>query len=801
MLTNYLKIAWRNLIRNRTYSAINIGGLAVGMAVAILIGLWIWDELSFDTNHKNYSRIAQVWQQQTANGRINTGPAIPIPLGNELRATYGSSFKYVVMSSWEQEHFLSYKQKKVTRFGTYMDVDAPKMLSLTMLKGSNDGLHNLNSILLSASVAKALFGDKNPLNQSLKIDNRLTVNVTGVYKDLPHNAQFANMAFIAPWDLYVTSEDWIKRDKDEVSWDDNSFQLYAQLADGMDFATVNQRISRAKYNKIPTDEQRNNPVIFLHPMTDWHLRSSWENGRQTGGLVEYVWLFGFIGVFVLLLACINFMNLSTARSEKRAKEVGIRKSVGSLRGQLIGQFFSESMVVVLCAFVLSLLLVQLVLPWFNGVADKQMTLLWNNPLFWLIGLGFTLFTGLIAGSYPALYLSSFQPIAVLKGTRFRAGRFASLPRKVLVVLQFTVSLALIIGTIIVYNQIQFSKERPIGYQRNGLMMIEMRSPDFYGKFNLLRAELQQTGAVVEVAESSSPLTQIYSNSDDFSWPSKAPSLDAAFGTIWITHDFGKTVGWQIKEGRDFSRAFSTDSSAVILNEAAVRFMGVKNPVGTILTRGKGAKADELTVIGVAKDLVMESPYQPIKPTLYFLDYTNVNWIILKLNADKSAGESIAAVGAVFKKQIPSAPFEYRFADAEFGKKFLAEERIGQLATFFAGLAIFISCLGLFGLTSFTAEQRTKEIGIRKVLGASVGSLWRLLSKDFVVLVIIALLIATPLAYYGMSQWLQKYPYRTELSWWIFVAAGAGALGITLMTVSFQAIKAALMNPVKSLRSE
>ncbi|MBD2751579.1 ABC transporter permease [Spirosoma validum] len=800
MLTNYLKIAWRNLVKHKSYSIINIGGLSVGMAVAMLIGLWIYDELSFNTYHRNYDRIAQVLQHQTSNGKIYSGPAIPYPLGKELQTHYGSSFKYVVMSSWEGEHILSFGDKKVTKTGNFMDVDAPKLLSLTMLKGTDAGLQNPNSILLSESSAKALFGNADPLNRLLKIDNKLAVKVTGVYEDIPYNAEFKGLTFIAPWTLYTVSENWIKRDRDESRWDDNSFQIFAQIADNTDFATVDRRIINSKFNNVSEEDKKFKAEIFLHPMRDWRLRSNWENGQNTGGLIDYVWLFGFVGVFVLFLACINFMNLSTARSEKRAKEVGIRKAVGSVRTQLINQFFIESLLVVALAFGLALLLVQLILPWFNQVADKQIVVLWTSPLFWLVGIGFTLFTGFVAGSYPALYLSSFQPIRVLKGT-FKAGRFASIPRKVLVVVQFTVSLALIIGTIIVYNQIQFSKNRPIGYDRNGLMMIQMKSPDFYGKFDLLRTELKNAGVIQEMAESSSPLTDVWSNSGGFDWPGKDPNLDPDFATIWVTHDFGKTVGWQFKEGRDLSRAFTSDSSAIVLNEAAVRFMNIRNPVGTKVRWGSGPNAREFTVIGVVKDMLMQSPYEPVKQTVYLMDYSNVNWINLKLAPNKSVSECVAVIESVFRKYIPSAPFDYKFADVEFGKKFAIEERIGKLATFFAVLAIFISCLGLFGLASFMAEQRTKEIGVRKVLGASVMNLWSLLSKDFVLLVLVAFGIATPVAWYFMSNWLDQYEYRTPISWWIFALSGVGALLITLLTVSFQSIKAALMNPVKSLKTE
>lgn len=797
MIKNYFKVAWRNLLKNKSSSAINIGGLAIGMAVAILIGLWIYDELSYDKYHKNYDKIGQMMQHQTGNGKVYTGTAMPFPLGAELQAKHGSDFKYIVMSSWEGDHILTFGEQKVSQGGAYMDADAPKMLSLKMLKGSADGLKDPSSILLSATAAKAVFGKEEPINKMIRIDNNLDVKVTGVYEDIPFNAQFRDLHFIAPWKLYITSEPWIKRA--ETQWGNNSFQIFAQIADNLDFETVNKRIIHTKLDKVDAEDKKFNARVFLAPMKDWHLRSEWENGVNTGGLIEYVWLFAIVGIFVLLLACINFMNLSTARSEKRAKEVGIRKAIGSLRGQLIGQFFTESLLVVIFAFFFSIVLVQLILPWFNDMASKKMVIMWANPFFWLIGIGFTLLTGIIAGSYPALYLSSFQPIKVLKGT-FRVGRFASIPRKVLVVVQFTVSITLIIGTIIVYRQIQFTKDRPIGYNRDSLMMIQMKSPEFYGKFDVLRTELKANDAITEMAESSSPLTNVWSNQGGYSWKGKDPDLDTDFATIWVTHEFGKVVGWEFKEGRDLSRDFA-DSASVVVNEAAVKFMGIKDPVGTVITNGQGEHSRNFTIVGVIKDMVMQSPYEPVKQTFYFLDYDNVNWINLKLNPKKSAASSIAKIEAAFKKHVPGAPFDYNFADDEFAKKFAAEERIGKLAAFFAILAVVISCLGLFGLASFVAEQRTKEIGVRKVLGASVMNVWTLLSKEFVILVIVSCVIAIPIASYYLHDWLQKYTYRTAISWWIFAAAAIGALVITLLTVSYQAIKAAIANPVKSLRSE
>jgi ABC-type antimicrobial peptide transport system permease subunit len=797
MLKNYIVVAWRNLLRNRTSSFINISGLAIGMAVAMLIGLWIWDELSYNKSFANYDRIGLMMQNQESNGKIHTYNAMPEPLAPELRNRYGNNFKYVISSSWNGDHIISSGDKNLSKRGIYMQAEAPHMLTLQMLAGTRDALKDPHSIILSESTAKAMFGDADPLNKLMRIDSKLDVKVTGVYKDFAHNSEFGDLDFISPWDLYVTSEKWIKWTEDR--WDNSSFQLFVQIADNTNFQTVDKNIADAKFIRDNPEDKHYKTKLFLAPMKDWHLRMQWENGIQTGGLIEYVRLFSIIGVFVLLLACINFMNLSTARSEKRAREVGVRKAIGSLRKNLVSQFYTESLLVVLCSFGLSLLLAKLFLPWFNHMASKEMFIPWTNIRFWIFCLAFTMFTTAVAGSYPALYLSSFQPVKVLKGA-FKTGRLAAVPRKILVVLQFTISMALIIGTIIVYNQIQYTRNRPIGYDRNGLMMIRMKSPDFYGKFDLLKNEMENAGVITNFAESSSPVTDVYSNNDGFSWQGKDPSVTGAFDNIWVTHDFGKTVGWQFMKGRDFSRAFTTDSNAIVINEAAVKFMNLKDPVGKIVT-WMGRPGKNLIVIGVIKDMIMQSPYDPVNPTIYFMDYENVNWMDLKLNPNKSATETVSKIESIFKKIIPSAPFDYKFADNEFAAKFATETRIGQLSGFFAILAIFISCLGLFGLASFIAEQRTKEIGLRKVLGASVFSVWKMLSMDFVLLVLISLTIVVPLSYFFMHQWLQNYQYRTDIQWWVFIAAGTGAILITLLTVSYQSIKAAITNPTKSLRAE
>jgi ABC-type antimicrobial peptide transport system permease subunit len=620
-----------------------------------------------------------------------------------------------------------------------------------------------------------------------------------VYQNLPDNSEFKDVSFIAPWDLLVSSYDYIRNHQDD--WNNNFLHIYVQINPNTDFAKVSAKIKDLKLIHVDKEYAERKPALFLESMNKWHLYSKYENGvTVTSEQMKFVWFYGIIGAFVLLLACINFMNLSTARSEKRAREVGIRKAIGSLRSQLIRQFFCESLLTALFAFAFSIVIVQIILPWFNEVADKKISILWTTPLVWVAGMVFTFITGLIAGSYPALYLSSFNPVSVLKGT-FRVGRFASIPRKLLVVLQFTVSIALIIGTIIVYRQIQFAKNRPVGYSRDGLLVFQQASPDFKGKHDILENKLKATGAVAEMAESSSLVTDIGAMNGGFDWKGREPDLNIIFGTLGVSHDYGKTIGWQVVQGRDFSKDIASDSAGFVINESAAKMMGLKNPVGeTIHWDTDFFDGNSFKILGVVRDMVMKSPFEPIQPTIFFLQGYK-NYLFIKIDPAIGAHEALTKIESVFKELIPSVPFDYKFVDEEYATKFSAEERVGKLSGFFSILAILISCLGLFGLASFMAEQRIKEIGVRKVLGASVFNIWNLLSKEFVCLVILSCMIAIPIAYYFLYEWLQKYEYRTELSWWIFVAAGAGALTITLLTVSFQAIKAAIANPVKSLRTE
>ncbi|MEO7802021.1 MAG: FtsX-like permease family protein, partial [Ginsengibacter sp.] len=668
------------------------------------------------------------------------------------------------------------------------------MLSLKMLKGTRRGLDDPYSIMLSASAAEAIFGKDDPINKAIKLDRTLDVKVTGVYEDLPDNTTFRDVKIIMPWSLWLIQNPWAKEMKEP--WGSNFSQTFVQTADNTDMQKVSAKIKNVKLDNVGPDEKRYKWKVFLQPMSNWNLYNEFKDGVNTGGNIRYVWLFSIIGIFVLILACINFMNLSTARSEKRAREVGIRKAIGSARWQIIRQFFAESYVVVIISFVLALIVVALLLPMFNEVAGKKIQMPWGNIIFWLISLTFMFITGLLAGSYPALYLSSFQPLKVLKGT-FKVGKGAAIPRRILVVMQFTVSVMLIIGTIIVYQQIQYAKDRPIGYTRNGLINLNLEK-EVKEHYEAVRRELKDAGAIEEMAASNSPLTGVWNTNGGFNWEGKDPSLAIDFPNNNVSYDFGKTVNWNIKEGRDFSREFATDSVAFIINESAAKFLGFKDPVGKILIW----EDQPFTIIAVVKDIMQESPFYPVRPTLYHTgNVDNMGNVIMRLNTHQSVAASLKTIQRVLRTYTPEVPFDYKFVNEDFGSKFNTEERIGKLSSYFAILAVFISCLGLFGMASFVAEQRKKEIGIRKVLGASVANLWKLLSTEFVLLVLLSCIIAAPIAYYYLGNWLSNYDYKIDISWLVFVMASGLAVFITIITVSFQAIKAAIANPVKSLRTE
>ncbi len=793
MFQSYFKIGWRNLLKNKTYSIINISGLATGMAVALLIGLWIFDELSFNKSFKNYDRLASVYHHLTFGEEIFTLNDLPHPIGNELKNSL-ADFEEVAMTSVSKEYLVAYQETKLFKTGLFVDAAFAEMFSLQMAEGTHSW-KNPHSILLSKSLADALVGD-DAVGKVIKFGNQDDLVVTGVFNDFATNSQFVEVKMLVPMEYYFASSEANRKQLN--NWEDYSFQCFVLLNSKASFAQIESKIKNVLYQKASGDGKAIKPEGTLLAMEKWHLFSEFKNGKNTKGKIRFVWMFGTIGVFVLLLACINFMNLSTARSEKRSKEVGIRKVMGSVRNQLVNQFLSESLLLVMIAFLMSIAVVVLCLPWFNELAGKKVTIPWSNPYFIFTSIAFVIVTSMLAGSYPALYLSSFNPVKVLKGT-FKAGRFATVPRKAMVVFQFTISTALIIGTVVVFQQIQHAKNRPVGFEREGIIHISVRTQDLAkANYNTLRHELLSTNAVDNMAKSDYPITGAMSGEASLTWEGKDPAFRPMVALNSCSHDFPATSGFQFVEGRDFSREFSTDSSAVIVNELFAKLLSDKSVIGRKINFGYGRERE---IIGVIKDQVRWTPFVKQSPHIYHLKYEEMGYLTIRLKKEMGVRSALEKIEAVLKKYDSGAPFDYKFVDDDYARLFKDEERIGKLASVFASMAVFISCIGIFGLAAFAASQRTKEIGIRKVLGATVFNVWKMLSREFAWLVLMAVLLATPLAYYFTNQWLQQYDYRIKITAWVFVATGVGALVITLLTVSYQSIKAAITNPVDSLKSE
>ena len=790
MLKNYFKIAWRNLLQNKGLSFINIFGLAIGMAFAMLIGLYIQYETGFDQFHVNKDRLAIIRKNTLFNGDKKTAASLPLPLYDELKRNYPEIKRITRFSQGGENTSLMIGDKKFSKKVKYVDPDFLKMFSFPLVNGSIEtALKDPNSVVLTETLATTLFGKENPIGKPVTIDNQFTVLVSAVAKDVPANSTIS-FDFLAPYEFQIQHFGNIKRA--QTSWGNNFLQTFVELKEGASMEALSEKI-RYIIEKKRTD--RTTQQIFLHPLSKWHLYSEFTNWVNTGGSIDYVRLFAIIGIFVLLIACINFMNLSTARSEKRAKEVGIRKAVGSQRGQLIVQFLSESMLTSFLAFLLSLGLIQVVLPLLKDLGFENIQFNFGDFRLILSVLGICIITGLIAGSYPALYLSSFIPVKVLKGMA-KQGAGAVLFRKTLVVAQFVISIGLIVCTVIVFQQINHAKDRSLGYDPNNLISINA-SNDLAKNYVAFKQDLLNTGYIEAVAKASSPMTNINNSWSGFSWQGRDTTVPVSFDAVMTEFDYEKTAGLKFKMGRGFSREFKTDSNAVILNEAAAKMIGYKDPIGKNITFDDNS----LTIIGVIENVLMRDPFKPISPTVILFNSERISTILLRLKPKANLQITLAAIQSITQKHNPALPFEYLFVDEEFTKKFTTENQVGKLAGIFAGLAVFISCLGLFGLATFMAERRTKEIGIRKVLGAGVANIWMLLSKEFVVLVLVAAVIASPLALWLMNDWLQKYDYRIAINGWVFVIAGLLALLIALFTVSSQAIKAALSNPVKALRSE
>lgn len=793
MFENYLKTAWRNLKKNKGFSFINITGLAIGMAAAILIFLWIQNEMSRDAQYPKSARLYLMYNRDKFSGQSWAWSSTPKIMGPTIKQNYPEVEDVVRVNSYSANYLFTIGEKKLVEQGFIVDSGFINMFDFPMLYGNPaKALGGIYNIVLTEKLAKTLFGKENAMGKTIKIDSTDIFTVSGIMKDLPNTTSF-RFDYLLPW-AYLH-----KLNQDDDVWDNNSISTYVLLKKNSLQSTFNAKVrnitvEHTKNNNLPSKTQ-----VFSYPVSRTYLYGKSDNGQLVAGRIETVRLFGIIAALILLIACINFMNLSTARSEKRAKEVGIRKAVGAQKLSLISQFISESILLALLAGVIAIIIVQLVLPSYNQLVDKQLYLNWSNGYLWIELLAFIFFTGIIAGSYPAFFLSSFKPVKVLKGS-FRAANAVINPRKVLVVLQFTFAITLIISTIIILHQIRYAQERETGYNKNNIIYTSMQG-DIGKNYEIIKQSLLSNGAAVGITKSMSPITQAWSDSWGFSWEgSTEDDKKLDFVRFSTDGDFMKVMGTKLVAGRDIDlKNYPGDSTAIMMNETAIKRMRLKEPViGQFVNNGN----TKMQIVGVVKDFILGSPYDPVSPLM--INGPGTGWfniVHIKLNPAKPLAEDLKLAEQVFKQYNPQYPLNYKFVDEEYAKKFEDTQRTATLAALFAGLTIVISCLGLFGLAAYMAENRIKEIGVRKVLGASVMGITTLLSKDFLKLVIISFIIASPIAWYAMHQWLLSYTYRVSIEWWVFAGAGFTAITISLLTVSYQAIRAAVMSPVKSLRAE
>ncbi|HJS52915.1 MAG TPA: ABC transporter permease [Chitinophagaceae bacterium] len=790
MFKNYFKIAWRNLLHNKAFSVINIFGLTLGMTCSLLIMLWLKDEFKRDKFHANDKRLFRVMENQYYSGDISTFPSSPGILAENIV----KDFPEIEMASqmlWEEQPLFTVGDKFDKEKGRFVQKDFLRMFSFKLEKGdAATALARPDAVVITRKLADKYFKGEDPIGKMIKIDSKENVIVTGVLEQLPELSSL-KFDFLMSYDIWFKKNDWAKE------WDNNGPRCYVMLAANTSVDKVNARIK----NYIRTKKKDSNVELFLQNYGESYLYSNWDNGKQAGGRIEYVRIFSVVAVIILLIACINFMNLATARSLRRAREIGVRKVVGAGKRQLITQFIGESMFVSFLAILLSVLLVALILPSFNTLTEKNLVINLTDPSFLLIILGLTIVTGVVSGSYPALFMSTLKPIVVLKGIlKFKPG--ATYFRKALVVFQFALSIILILGMIVIYRQINYIHNKNLGFAKEDLLYMPLEGGLSKNLWAFKEELLKQPGIKNISSAQSSPL-EVGSSTQGVRWPGKDTTKLILFSNNPVTYDYVKTMGIQLIAGRDFDPSYSLDTMNYLVNEAAARKIGYKDPVGKELTMW----GDKGTIIGLMKDFHHNSLHVPIEPLILRLfkgSWVNEGgyWgnVIVRTEKGKSK-QAIASMEKVFKQFNPGFPFRYYFTDDEIAKNYKAEHTVSKLSRYFAFLAIFISCLGLFGLVTFTAEQKTKEIGIRKVLGASVTGIVRMLSKDFLKLVLVATVIAFPIAWWAMHKWLNDFEYRVDIGWWVFIVAGVVALLIALLTISFQSVKAALANPVKSLRTE
>lgn len=787
MFKNYLKTTFRNLWKNKGYSFLNIGGLAIGIACAGLIFLWVENELTWNHYFSNRDNLYNVKDRQTYDGTTFTFDATPGLLAQSMKAEV-PGIKNTTRCTWGNQLLFSLGDKSIYDQGNYVDSGFLSMFQLEFIKGNAiNAFSQLHSLVITETMAHKFFESIDVIGRTLKVNNDQDYVITGVIKDLPKSVSF-RFNWLAPFKIFEDENTWLRE------WGNNGVITYVETVPNANVSAINKKL----YGFIQTKAPDANARMSIYPMNRWRLYNSFDtNGKEKEGQLKYVNLFSLIAWIILIIACINFMNLATARSEQRAREVGVRKVLGSGKNKLIGQFIGEALFLSLLSTVLAVLIIYLSLPAFNTLVEKQLSLDILNPLHIAGLLAIALICGLLAGSYPAFYLSSFNPVIVLKGLKLKSGS-AGLIRKGLVIIQFSISVILIISTVIIYQQIQHVKDRELGYKKEGLIYTYLTGK-MKTNFGVIKNDLLKTGLVQNASLSNSQVLQLGSNSGNFEWRGKDPSKEVLITMEGVSPEYVSTMGMHLKSGRDFYNNIKTDSSSVIINEALAKLIGKKGVVGSIISRTGGA--EKHTVVGVINDFVYNSMYAPASPLILYADTSNVNVLTIHIKPGRNVKTTLSKIESVVKADNPGYPVEFSFVDDQFNQLFKTETLIGTLASVFSMLAILISCLGLFGLAAYTAERRTKEIGIRKVLGASTQGLAALLSKDFLQLVAISCLIAFPIAWWMMHSWLGTYTYRIKINWTVFLVAGLLALLIALLTVSFQAIRAAIANPVKSLRTE
>lgn len=783
MLQNYLKTAFRSFKRHKSSFLINVIGLSIGMACSILILLWVLDELNYDRFHADSDQIYQVMEHQSYSGDKMTTQSTPGILSEALKEEV-PEFRYISTYTWNLDYLFTKEEKSFKENGLYARPDFFHILDINILHGNRDELiTNPNSVVITKELAIKYFDTENAVGESIIINGTETHTVTGVFEKLPENSSFR-------FDFVLPFEDWLDNNAWATEWGNNGPRTISKLYPDVDVAVLNTKIK----DFIKERNEDSNVDLFVYPFADQYLYGQFENGEVAGGRIDYVRLFTVVAIFILLIACINFMNLSTAKATKRAKEVGIRKSIGASKGSLIGQFIGESMIITFFSLLISVFLVELSLPIFNDLTDKAISVHYGEPSLLLMFIGTALFTGLVAGSYPAFYLSSFEAVKTLKGSLKISGSEA-FARKGLVVFQFALSVILIISTTIVYQQIQYTQTKNLGYQKENLITFAAEG-NIDDQWDVFEDQLLNISGVNSASRASATFMGRNSNTSGLEWPNKAPETHILFENVSSDYNLIETMGFELLAGRTHSEEFGSDSARIVINQTAANIMGMDNPVGEYITLWDS----ETEIIGLVKDFHFQNLRNEVEPLFFRLAPENTWRAYVRIQSD-DIQNTLAEIEQVYKEFNPDYPFDYEFMDEQYAALYRSEQRIGDLAKYFAIFAVIISCLGLFGLSAFTAEQRAKEIGVRKVLGASVQNLVLHLTKDFTKLVLIAILIAIPVSWWMMDQWLSDFAYNAGLNWWVFAASGVLAVIIAWLTVSWQSIKAALVNPVQSLKSE